>query len=315
MPTYRFIDYNPLESKPNDVDVFAIYDIDLDELKKISYAALKSFFVKTDEPTDIEAILEFQSTVTKPNSILKFGSAGEFRIYSDGTPIFMKGTNAAGKLRFYANSLEIFTLDPVNNSMATYGNAINYDGTAGEGLKFDSSNRAEFSKRVTFDALIYADAGIKLTLKNISYSGAVDTGLEFDVSNNAYIKQTLYCEDNANITGNLNVTGQINANKIGNYSIEADGSCYLKGIVRIGDWLNKSGSAAKGMNMSSGDNATFSEKTVFSKGLQTTSSTGNIECWGSAKFIHSGNNGWTGTINLATDNTILVSGGIIYGKT
>lgn len=213
MPTYRFIDYNELSSKPADVDMFAIYDIDADELKKYSYASLKSFFVKTDEATDIEAILEFQSTVTKPNSILKFGSAGEFQVYSDGTDLFIKGTTSAGKLRFYTNSTEMMTLNPSNSSIAIKGNALNNTGAAGKGLIFTAgTDRATFTEQLNLEGLLVAEAGIKTLLTNISYSGAASTGLEFDTSSNATFNQE------------LNVKGIINADETGGHSIKADGT-------------------------------------------------------------------------------------------
>ena len=223
MPRATDPKYNLLANKPDDLDRYWLFDIDADEQKVQQYGVLKSFFVKTDEATDIEAILEFQSTGTKPNSILKFGADGEFHFYSDGTDLFVKGTNATGKLRFYANSAEVLTLDPVADSIATYGNVINNDGTAGEGMEFGGGNVVTFHQAAIFDAIIRANGGIDLTDNNISYTGADGTGVEFDVSNNTLIKQILNCEDN------VNVTGQINANKTGDYSLNADG------VIRTAD--------------------------------------------------------------------------------
>jgi hypothetical protein len=192
--------WNLLASKPDDVDrVNPVYDIDANEQKCQTYGLFKTFFVKTDEPTDIEAILEFQSTVTKPNSILKFGSAGEFHVYSDGTDLFVKGTTSAGKLRFYANSVEMLTLNPTNSSIVTQGMAINKDGTAGVGINFDSSNRPVLL------SILQCDAGIATKSKNISYSGALNTGLEFDGSNNGIFMQQLTVNDLFNLGNNQKI--------------------------------------------------------------------------------------------------------------
>lgn len=303
MPTYRFIDYNELTSKPADVDMFAIYDIDGNELKKFSYATLKSFFVKTDEPTDIEATVEFQSTSTKPNSLLKFGSAGEFRIYSNGTDFFLKGTNAAGKLRFYANSIEMFAVDPLNSSIATKGNAINNDGAAGLGINFDSSNRPVLL------SILQCNAGIATKTRNVSYTGANDTGLEFDTSNNGIFNQNLNILGNfsvggtitgtVNFNGEVNCQNQINANKSGTWSIDAIGQ------VRIGGDLYANGHIILGANdtLKGGDGGGYSINVD-----------GDIRAGLNKQYYVGPIAGITATIPN-TFNTITVKGGIISGYT
>lgn len=298
--------WNLLDSKPEDTDrVNPVYDIDADEQKCQLYSVFKTFFVKTDEPTDVEAIVEFQSTATKPNSILKFGAAGEFHVYSDGTDLFVKGTNAAGKLRFYANSVEMLTLDPVADSIATYGNALNYDGTAGKGLIFAvTTNNARFTEQLNCKSLFVAENGIKMLSNNISYSGAIDTGLEYDVSNNAYFKQNLNCADI------LNVAGQINANKAGEWSIDADGKCRFKNNIAIQtNFINRTGANNEGISIGlTGDlivaqDCQVNSGEVFASGKIRTNT----------YFNNNGYNGQTGTITLASAATITVKGGIITG--
>jgi hypothetical protein len=277
--------WNLLDSKPEDTDrVNPVYDIDADEQKCQLYSVFKTFFVKTDEPTDVEAIVEFQSTATKPNSILKFGAAGEFHVYSDGTDLFVKGTNAAGKLRFYANSVEMLTLDPVADSIATYGNALNYDGTAGKGLIFAvTTNNARFTEQLNCKSLFVAENGIKMLSNNISYSvaengikmlsnnisysGAIDTGLEYDVSNNAYFKQNLNCADI------LNVEGQINANKTGEWSLVSIGKVWFKNNIKVvGNRISYDG-GNNGIGVNSSHNAVVDNALIVGT---TISSTGNI---------------------------------------
>ena len=270
IPPNSMLDWNLLANKPDDVDrVNPVYDIDANEQKCQTYAVLKSFFVKTDEPTDIEAILEFQSTITKPNSILKFGSAGEFHIYSDGTDLFMKGTTA-GKLRFYANSAEMLTLNPVNASIASFGKAFNYDGAAGKGLIFAvTTNRAKFTERLTCEDLLVAEGGIQMLLKNVSYTGAADTGLEFAITNVGYFKQKLVCE------ADLDVTGQINANKAGEWSIAVDGkSLFQNNISVLTNFISHGGTNA-GLNFNASNYATFSAR-LTADGLFTANTGINV---------------------------------------
>jgi hypothetical protein len=306
MPRATDPKFNLLASKPDDLDRYWLFDIDADEQKVQQYGVLKSFFVKTDEATDIEAILEFQSTITKPNSILKFGSSGEFRIYSDGTDLFVKGTNAAGKLRFYANSAQMLALDPVNNSLATYGNVVNYDGTAGAGMEFSAANVATFHQATIFDAIIRANGGIDLTLNNISYTGAAGTGLEFDASNNAEFNQIVNCDSN------LNVSGQINANKAGEWSLTCIGKSWFKDNIKVAaHWIGYDGGAA-GMKFDASNNATFSGG-IASGNITTT---GNITA---SNRITADNDfrcqAATGVTFSGMPSSLVVKGGIITGYT
>lgn len=317
IPLNRMIDWTLLASKPDDVDrVNPTYDVDANEQKCQLYGVFKTFFVKTDEPTDVEAIIEFQSTVTKPNSILKFGSAGEFRIYSNGTDLFMKGTNTAGKLRFYANSTEMLKLDPVANSIATYGNAINYDGVTGKGMIFSiTTNRAKFTERLTCEDLFVAQDGIK-SLKNISYTGNIGTGFEFDVSDNATAKQNFTVEGTANV-GVLNASGQINANKLGEYSIQADGKCEFKGNVRMRNYVNYTGNDSTGFSFSSGDSINFHSFAQFQGSPTSIVANGKIDTFGGYElggsanyFAAGGTPGGTATFNPSTATSVQFKNGL-----
>lgn len=339
MPTYRFIDYNELTSKPADVDMFAIYDIDANELKKFSYGTLKSLFVKTDEPSDVKATVEFQSTATEPNSLLKFGSAGEFRIYSDGADLFIKGTNAAGKLRFFANSIEMFSIDPINSSIATQGMAINKDGSAGVGINFNASNEPVLL------STLRCNAGIALNIKNISFSGLVNTGLTFNTASNATFYQLLTGAGGVSVTktgaGALDVTGEsifrdhirILSNKnidLGSGNINEDGSD-TKGIafssgninlygklrmvgtsknIELGTGVISDDGFTQGLSFNAGHQAQF-DKTIY--GLQGIDLA--TYCDAATGFRVNGVSGQTVVINLATATSLTFTGGILTANT
>jgi len=188
--------YNILSSKPADDDHWWIGDKDAAEQKVMEHSVLKSFFVKTDEDTNITANHEFQD-----NKQLRFGSSRQFEMYDDGTDMYMKGTTSAGKLKIQLDSTDFLVLDPINNSVKCGDRAFNYDGAASRGCEFSSNNRLHCLD------ILEIDAGISMNLKNISYTGVVDTGLEFDISNNATFKQDLNIEGIFTLQGNFAING------------------------------------------------------------------------------------------------------------
>lgn len=282
-----------LDSKPEDIDrVNPVYDIDADEQKCQLYGVFKTFFVKTDEPSDVKATIEFQSTATEPNSLLKFGSAGEFRVYSDGIDFFLKGTNAAGKLRFYANSSEMFTINPINGSIAIYGNSLNYNGAAGDGISFDNGNKIFVNNQLNLNA------HVKTTTYNISYTGLINTGLEFDASNNGIFKQGLKS------TGLFEIESKMKTN---------------------GVWISYLGTLNKGLRINNDHSVECSDGLscggVFSS-IGNITTDGNVEPQGgviaageirtNTRFDVSGNNGITYTGPIST---LTIVGGIIVAYT
>jgi hypothetical protein len=340
IPLNRMIDWTLLANKPDDVDrVNPVYDIDGDEQKCQLYGVFKTFFVKTDEPTDVEATVEFQSTSTKPNSILKFGSAGEFHVYSDGTDLFMKGTTAAGKLRFYANSIEMFALNPTNSSIETLGMAINKNGAAGVGINFDDSNRPVLL------SVLQCDAGIALKAKNISFSGLINTGLVFNTASEATFKQLLTGAGGIAITKTgadaLDVTGESNFRNhirvlfaknidLGSGFINEDGTS-SKGIkfasntiglygklrmvgtsknIELGSGVISWDGFTQGIRLNAGNQAQF-DKTIY--GLQGINLV--TYCDATGGFRVGGLSGQTVVINLATANTLTYTGGILTANT
>lgn len=325
MATYRFIDYNQLSAKPADVDMFAIYDIDDNELKKFSYATMKAQFVKVDEATDVTHTVEFQSTGSYPNAYLKFGNSGEFQQYSDGTDFFLKGTNATGKLRFYANSTEMLTVDPVNASFATWSKAISRDGTALKGIYFDSNN-----DMVLYNKILCTGAGIALVNRNISYTAASNTGLEFNAGNDATFKQ------------DLTVDGVVTFSQAGASAFTVAGEATFSDQIRMGSnidlgttfYLSPDGSAkglhfdaygitymVNGAQVSGGDLAVTADLSLGISSQLVSIGTGDVisingNCKiGTGKVYKIGaTSGWSGTINIATDNTITVLGGLVTAK-
>jgi hypothetical protein len=233
--SYRFIDYNAMSVKPDNTDVLAIYDIDADELKKITYATIKSLFIKVDEATDISANHEIQT-----GNYLYFGSSAESRISHDGSNFNISGLTSTGKLKLRVNSSDFVTLDPVTSSIIIAGNAINYDGTANEGIRFNSSNQ------LTILDTMQLDAGIACNARPISRTGGVGTGLTFDVSNNATFNQ------------NLSVTGSIACTKTGADSVTLDGRLWCKDNIRMGAAYISYGGTSAGLCFDVSNNATFS---------------------------------------------------------
>ena len=339
MPRATDEKYNLLASKPADIDRYWLFDIDADEQKVQQYGVLKSFFVKTDEPSDVEATVEFQSTATKPNSLLKFGSAGEFRVYSDGTDLFMKGTTVAGKLRFYANSIEMFTLNPTNSSIATQGMAINNDGAAGVGINFNINNKPVLL------SILQCNAGIALKEENISFSGLINTGLTFNSASEATFKQLLTGAGGVSVTktgaGALDVTGEsrfrdhirmLDAKNIdlGSGFINEDGTS-SKGIkftssnivmygklrmvgtnknIELGTGVISDDGFTQGLSFNAGHQAQFA-KTIF--GLQGIDLA--TYCDAATGFRVNGVSGQTVVINIATANTLTFTGGILTANT
>lgn len=327
MPTPRFgtSDYNYMTSKPADVDGLGVMDIDADEFKTIQYTTLKGFFVKTDEDSDVSATVEFQA-----NSKLKFANAGEFELYSDGIDLFQKGTNAAGKLRFFANSVEMLSLDPVNNSIATQGKAINKDGTASEGIYFDTSNDLVLENRI-----FCVNAGIALYTQNINRTGIINRGLEFDTSQVAHFMDKVIIEDPSIYA--LDVYGQ---SYFRNDIVTKSGAKIVLGgnIQTGGRYINEDGLDAKGIRFSSneivfygklrmvgtvknielntgvisydgftqglsfnaGNQATFDKSATFSQSVNAVTG-----------YKFNGTNGITATINPSTTTSMTIQGGII----
>lgn len=339
MPRATDPKYNLLASKPSNFDRYWLFDKDANEQKVQEYGVLKTFFIKTDEPTDVEAIVEFQSTATKPNSLLKFGSAGEFRIYSDGADLFMKGTNAAGKLRFYANSIEMFSLNPTNSSIATQGNAINKDGTSNVGINFNASNEPVLL------SILRCNAGIALNIKNISFSGLVNTGLTFNTASDATFYQLLTGAGGVSVTktgaGALDVTGEsffrdhirmLNAKNIdlGSGFINEDGTSskglkFASGTIVLYGKLRMVGTSknielgsgviswdgfTQGIRLNAGNQAQF-DKTIY--GLQGIDLA--TYCDAASGFRVNGVSGQTVVINLATANSLTFTGGILTANT
>jgi hypothetical protein len=245
-PRNTIIDYPEHFTKPDLSDAYAFYKTDVDQQKHMKHSTFKTFFVLRDEDTDIIANHEVQTGYK-----FKFGSAGEFRIYGDATDTFFDSVNPTGKtiFRYNTGTLGVPTMtnfvsfDPVNNSIATYGNAINYNGDASKGIAFLSDNKPIVLNQLNLDA------NIKAFDKNISYTGLINTGLEFDTGDNGIFSQ------------NLSVTGQINANKIGQWSILCAGKASFENNIKLArdKFINESGANNEGLsfNASGGDLARF----------------------------------------------------------
>lgn len=225
--------YNLMTVKPDNVDRIWMYDIDADEQKVMQYTVFKGFFVKTDEATNISADHEVQTSKN-----LYFGSLAESRISYDGVDMIIGTTAVAStaKLKLRCNATDFMTLDPVNASIKIGTKAINYDGTAGVGMNFDTSNRPVLL------SILQMNAGIATKVKNISYSGAVATGLEFSSGNVASFNQGVL------LLSTLGVTG----------AVTMDSTCWHKGNIRVAANYISYGGTNAGLSLDSSNNALFS---------------------------------------------------------
>jgi hypothetical protein len=341
IPPNSMLDWNLLAGKPDDVDrVNPVYDIDANEQKCQTYAVLKSFFVKTDEASDIEHTVRFKSKgVTYPNSYLKFGSAGEFQEYSDGTDMFIEGTTATGKLRFYAGSgpSEMLTLDPAASSIATRGMAINKDGTTSEGVYFDAQN-----DMVLYNRILCTGAGIATSAQNINFTGVVNRGLEFDSNQYAYFKDKVIINDTStyaldvygkslfrkDIVTNTGIKIVLGGNiQTGSKFISSDGSDNA-GIkltttqFLVYEKLRMVGATSKNIEMNTGvisydgftqgmyfnaaNNAYFNKTIYGLQGIDVAS-----YCDAATGFRVAGVAGISATINPSTTTSMTIVGGII----
>lgn len=304
-------DYNFKVTKPANNDGLGVFDTAGNELKSMTFTVFKNFFVMKDEAANITASHEIQT-----NYNLYFGNSAEARLIYDGTDMILGTTAVAAtaKLKLRCNALDFLTLDPVNSSIKIGTKAINYDGSAGEGLNFDTSNRPVLL------SILQMNAGIATKTKNISYSGAASTGLEFSAVNVGTFNQGVL------MLSTLGVSGQITASYASAYSLQAEGPCYFKGNLRCGTiTIGYDGVAGHGLSFEATHKATFSHDldTLASFGAGTAIQAGtNIIALGSyirsygyvradTVFNCNGTSGITATINTGTNPTLTVKGGII----
>jgi hypothetical protein len=218
-PLNRIIDFVVLSTKPNDIDPLAIFDVNAGIQKQQLYGVFKTWFVRVDEDHDIIANHEYQT-----NFKLKFGSLGEFQLYDDSTDMHLNNTKTGGKTIFEYKGVNKLTINGLNNSIATHGNDINYDGAVDSGIGFNTDNEPIVRN------LLRMNDNIRLNQYNISRTGTDGTGLEFDLSNNGIFNQNLtvlgdfqvngFYTGIENHQGTINSEAQINANKTSGNAIK-----------------------------------------------------------------------------------------------
>lgn len=194
MANVRFIEFSPTFVKPSDGDILAVYAIQPNLQQGIEYGTLKSFFVRTDEDHDINASHEYQS-----GDSLSWGSAGEFKIYSNGVDAFINSKSGI-KQRYQVNGSDFVVFDGTNNCIKVGNRAINYTGAPESGLVFTSLNKGEFRNALDIYGKCRHFGGIAMFGNAISWNGNVDRGINFtneDVikfnnnvsTNNVYINE------------------------------------------------------------------------------------------------------------------------------
>lgn len=287
MPT-RFIDYNELAVKPATNDVFAVFDLSANELKKITYATIKGLFLKTDENnTGLTGNIQVNDNVK-----VILGTGSDFQMYHDSTDTILLNNllNSETIIRLkdgVASTVDMLRLNPAGPTISIGStNIANLDNST-HGFNIDTSGNLQ-------------------TKKKIECGGNIDLGAHY-LSGDGNDYGLSMSTENVAITGNLTVSGQINANKVGNYSLDTDGNIrvlgtsLLSGNVTASGYISGSGANA-GLTFSAA-NATFTDNCIVTKDLIVNSSTGD--------YYYGAFKGQTGVITLASTTTITVKGGLV----
>lgn len=209
MADFRYIDKPALTAKPTNVDMFPIWETGPNTLKKLSYETLKSFFVKTDENTDINADHEFQT-----GKKLSFGSSGEFSIKYETNKLQIS-TTSAKNVNFSLGGATFLEMYQANAALGIGSNSINRTGGAATGITFDASDNIRMQTLTTFLANVatgtkyFSYTGTNAGLRNdannfwkayngfqVAGTGTVDPGLPTEKSVALYCDGLLYANGN-----------------------------------------------------------------------------------------------------------------------
>lgn len=256
-PTFRFIDYNELTIKPNDLDVIAIYNVSGNELKKMSYNTIKGLFLKTDENnTGLTGNIQVNDNV-------KFiaGNSSDFKLYHDGTDTLLLNDllNSETILRFKtgpSSTIDMLRLNPAGPTISIGAtNIANLDNST-HGFNIDVSGNLQ-------------------TKKKIECGGNIDLGAHFLSGDGGDYGLSMSTE-NATISGNANITGQINANKSGTYALNAAGA------IRTNTGYYISGNAGITTARVIVESLRYNGSTLQMKTANASFQGGIIKAWGTA---------------------------------
>ncbi len=254
---------NEMTNKPGDKDFFIISNISEPQVQRFTFGTLKSFLLLTDEDRDVQANIRFKS-----NHKLKFGDASQLQIYYDETQSVIHSAEKGGTLLISLDKTDgtqrnMMKFNPGIPSIAV-GDAVIGNTGGLDGMKFDSIDRATFTKKVflndelSVEEKITASDNIKL-LFFLNDTGEDAKGLQF-ASGNAWFEQNLTIKGILNANSNLNIAGQLNLNRTSNYALSADGPVEFKNNMKVGDnWLTNDGSNGKGLKIYNTGQVYFSD--------------------------------------------------------
>ena len=280
-----------LAVKPNNLDVFAIDNISAVETQKIKYSTLKSFFVKTDEDSEIGDATHQYHVKLFDDCKLKFGNNAEGEVSYSSNSLLIENTYAGADIVFTVSSGSI-TIDAFTKCLKLHDGtwSLNASGDASHGVAFNASTGAILARK---HLEMQSGANIDLGNQYINGSGA-SGGLSFSGGLAGTFSST------------LNVSGVFNANKSSDYSINCVGH-FKMGRDKC---FNENGDSGHGISFNAtapaGQYVTCYDNFNCDENIKIAS--------GKAYKVHL-STGITTTINLATATSITVTGGIITSYT
>lgn len=206
MPTYRFIDYNELTIKPNDLDVIAIYNVSGNELKKMSYNTIKGLFLKTDENnTGLTGNIQVNDNVK-----YMAGNSSDFQMYFTGADAILLNNllNSETILRFKtgpSSTIDMLRLNPAGPTISISTSNLAHTDNSNHGLNFNSSGHT------VIKVLLDCRGDIDLNSNYISGTQTPNTGLTFAGGENAtFTGNVTLSSGNLNLnSGNALITGYV----------------------------------------------------------------------------------------------------------